>query len=51
MGSAGLLGVERSDTYSPDACVSAEAESMRRAHGVRDAGPDGPIPLPPRKPG
>jgi len=26
---------------------SAEAESMRRAHGVRDAGPDGPLPLPP----
>ncbi len=48
MGSAGLLGVERSDTSSPDAYVSAEAESMRHAHGVRDAGPDGPIPSPPR---
>jgi len=36
IGSAGLLGGR--------GLRSAEAESMRRAHGVRDAGPDGPIP-------
>ena len=47
IGGAARVWVRR-DISEADACVSAEAERERRGHGVADAVPGEPIPLPPR---